>query len=126
MWLWKTVSRIPHPPPGTGRIFVRLKEREARQLEKGGGKRREGRFPDKGQEGGFQVCFRGGQKALPFGTVVMEQALPAVESSDRDPVHFTDPFDRPETDGVLRQNTQDEKEAVAAVRDNRVGKHSMR
>ena len=70
-----------------------LEKREAGQTDKESGKRGEGCFPDKSQKGGLQVCLRGGKEALPFSSVVMEQALPAVEGADRDPVHFTDPLD---------------------------------
>ena len=55
----------------------------------------------------------------------MEQALPAVEGADRDPVGFTDPLDWPEADGVLRQDTQDKEKTVPAIGNDGIRKDGV-
>lgn len=92
---------------------------------KRGGKRRERVVPDKLQKGRFKILFCRKQEPLPFRHVLFELFLPAIKRADRDFVGFTDPLCRPEAQGVLRQDAQDEKETVVAVWDDRIRQYSV-
>ena len=92
-----------------------LKEGKAGLPEEGCSKRAEWILPDQGQNGFPETAFCSGKESLPFGAVLFEQFLPAIESPDRDLKTLTDLFHRAKMKGVFCQNSQDEEEAVTVV-----------
>lgn len=112
-------------PDRVYRIAVGLEERHACPLEKRGSQGTEWICMDKAENGIFQVLLNGCKAALPFLSVFFKKPAPPVESPDGDIKAFADLFHRLETQAMFSKDTEDETEAVPAIRNDRVGKHAM-
>lgn len=57
--------------------------------------------------------------------MIFKEVLPTEEGLKGDVKDFTDPFYRPETEGMLGQYAENEEQAVSAVRDDGIRKYSV-
>ena len=103
-----------------------LEEGKTGQAEEGQSKCAERIRPDELQDGRFQIGFRGSKKSLPFPAVFLEELLPTEEGLLGDIKDLADLLHGTQPEGMLRQDTEDEEQAVPAVRDDRIRKHGVR
>lgn len=81
---------------------------------------------DKCQDRRFQAFLCKTEEPLPLQTMSFKELLPPIEGPFGDSEELADPFDRTQMNAAFREDTDDEEQAVPAVRDNGIRKHGMR
>lgn len=102
-----------------------LKERDTSQPEEKGGKSAEWIPADEFQYGRLKIGLYRREESLPLPTVLFEELLPPKEGLEGNIKDLADLLYRAETEGMLSQDTENEEQAVPAVRNDRIREHSV-
>lgn len=125
MWWVKNSSGAEHLLAVSGWIFVGLEERDAETADKCGGKVRIARHCKKPFQKREAGCLHGREQPHPFFFLYLKQFKPAVELVLGDRETFTEALHGKQTQEILRQDPEDEEEAIGRIRDDKVREDGM-
>ena len=107
------------------RILMGLEEGLCKTADKSGGEIRIGRLREQGFQEGRAGCFHGGKDAEPFFLLHSKEAQPAAQLGNGDGEALTEPLHGRQVQEILRQDTEEEEQAVAGVGNDEVRENGM-
>jgi len=125
MWWGENILWIEYLLAVIRRIFVGLEEGDSKTANKCGSKVRVTRHLKKLFQEREAGCFHGREHAHPLLPLSPEEVKPMVELFLCDKETLTEPLHRSRTQEILRQDPEDEKEAIGRVGDDEVREDGM-
>ena len=125
VWLQENSSWTEHLLAVRRRIFMGLEERVRKTADKSGSEIRIGGLCGQVSEERKAGCFHGGKRTEPLFFLHPEQLQPPVQLGKGDGKALTDPLHCGEAQEILRQDTEEEEQAVARVGDDEVREDGM-
>ena len=126
VWLWKNRSCAEDLLAVRRRIFMGLEEGLRKAADKGGGEIRIGRLGEKGFQEGEAGSLHGGKHAEPLLLLLPEELQPPAQLGKGDGEAFAEPLHSGKAQEILRQDTEEEEQAIAGVGDDEVGEDGRR
>ncbi len=125
MWLWEDSSRAKHLLAVRRRILMGLEERLRKTADKGGGEVRIDSLREQGLQERNTGSLYGGKGTEPLFLLHPEEIQPAAQLGKGDGEALTEPLHCGEAQEILRQDTEEEEQAVARVGDDEVREDGM-
>ena len=125
VWLQENSSWAEHLLAVRRRIFMRLEEGLCKTADKGGGEIRIGCLHEQGFQEGKAGSLHGGKGTEPLLLLRLEKIQPAAQLGKGDGEAFAEPFHSGKAQEILRQDTEEEEQAIAGVGDNEVREDGM-
>ena len=102
-----------------------LEEGLCKTADKGGGEIRIGCLHEQGFQEGKAGSLHGGKGTEPLLLLRLEEIQPAAQLGKGDGEAFAEPFHSGKAQEILRQDTEEEEQAIAGVGDNEVREDGM-
>ena len=125
VWLQENSSWAEHLLAVRSRIFMRLEEGLCKTADKGGGEIRIGRLGEKDLQEGKAGSLHGRKHAEPLLLLRLEEIQPAAQLGKGDGEALTESLHGRQTQEILREDAEDEEQAIAGVRDDEVREDGM-
>ena len=104
---------------------MRLEEGLCKTADKGGGEIRIGRLGEKDLQEGKAGSLHGGKGTEPLLLLRLEEIQPAAQLGKGDGEALTEPLHGRQAQEILRQDTEEEEQAIAGVGDDEVREDGM-
>ena len=125
VWLQENSSWAEHLLAVRRRIFMRLEEGLCKTADKGGSEIRIGCLHEQGFQEGKAGSLHGGKGTEPLFLLRLEKIQPAAQLGKGDGEALTEPLHGRQTQEILRQDTEEEEQAIAGVGDDEVREDGM-
>lgn len=107
------------------RVFIGLEEGACKTADKGGGEIGIGRQRGQGHQEGKAGGFHGRKRTKPLLFVRLKNPEPPAQLGQCDREAFAELLHGGKTDEILRQDAEDEEQAIAGIRDDEIRNNGM-
>ena len=125
VWLWENGSRAEDLLAVRRRVLMGLEEGLCKTADKGGGEIRIGCLHEQGFQEGKAGSLHGGKGTEPLLLLHPEEIQPAAQLGKGDGKALAELFHSGKMQEILRQNAEEEEQAIAGVGDDEVREDGM-